>query len=235
MASYPVNKCPLPKETIIDFLFEELSLEETAVVFDHLKACPQCDAAVNEYITALDSMRSAPQSAVSVLVYNSLKQRILPQAPQEQKPQSRKNRRTKLLAPLTLSAVVLLFSFIISDFLYISNGPGTYNQPLNNLILDSVLVALTSPFAPVCDTVLFLNNNSFFNQNTSISLSIPAIRKDFYSFSSDNLSPNNYFQYKNIPSAKAPEQHLLRERKIKAFNILPYFHSAKGTFLNANT
>jgi hypothetical protein len=227
MASAQIQ-CPLPKEIIIDFLLGEISLEETAAVFEHLRTCEKCNSTTEKYITVLNTMQSVLQPAVSSSLYFSLKQRIF-----RKKSSAKTNRSTKTVVPLTLSAVVLLFSLIASHFISFTAEQETQTQTFNHRILDSVLVTLVSPFSPVCDTVLYLSSHSLFNRTAPIS--IPSLKQEFYSFSSDNLDQQHLVRKTLLPGLPGIEHPFTQLSKIRALNLHPSSETVHKRLTFTNT
>lgn len=184
------KNCSISREKLIDFLLEELSLEDTAELDNHIRECHFCSVELDFIVSSFNTIREVEMPHVSSNTYFALKNRIFGKIETAAMRKSNRKEPYRQLMSMALSVVAVLFFYN-----YMITGPvSTISIPDYEMNFQEfwagdtiVTVGAMSTSTPMGDSLAFLSNFLLFPR--SIKIASPDIQSKFYFFSADMLSP----------------------------------------------
>ena len=185
------NHCKVPQGKLIDFLLNELTLEETVETYNHLRKCKECNTFVDFNVTAFKAVREIPLPDVSTETYFRLKNRVLKTVAKTDKVSSTGSGRITQVSSLLLSVAAVLFfvTVMFSESISPSVNLMYEMQGQESWYVDSIITtSAMSTATPGHDSLSFLSNLPHFPHN--IPVLMPKVQTRFYTFTADMLSPH---------------------------------------------
>ena len=184
------KNCGISGELLIDFLLEELSLEETADLDNHIRECHSCSVELEFMVNSFNTIREVEMPHVSSNTYFALKNRIFGKKETAAIRKSNPKEPYKQLMSMALSVVAVLFfyNYMIIDPVSTISMPYYELNDQEFWAGDTIVTAgAMSTSAPMRDSLAFLSNFLLFHR--SIKIASLDIQSKFYFFSADMLSP----------------------------------------------
>jgi len=102
------NTCSVSREKILDFLFEELSFDDTIEMDNHIRSCTTCRARLDTYTDLFTTLRAVKSEPLTAESYFQLKSRVNRFAARKKRAETAQKQSVLQVLSLVLSAAAVL-------------------------------------------------------------------------------------------------------------------------------
>ncbi|MFC1733307.1 anti-sigma factor family protein [candidate division KSB1 bacterium] len=155
------NTCDVSTYKVLDFLFKELSLDETAALDGHIRSCDQCREKLDSFSNLFSVLRTEHAEDVQVDTYFKLKSAVMRRETAQQDTVRGSILHILQKASLIASASsVILLTLLFSGGFHIDEPSGTHSAFYESWYIDTSMVYSDVARIYVFDSLLNLMHDA---------------------------------------------------------------------------